>query len=995
MGLFNHEKANRITDASGNPIANAERRIYPMGSVARAPLFRDPDLTIMQPADMRSDADGYFGLCYLQDGQYRVEIRDPRSPASAPIYAAQNIQVGTLDKTLSARLFETVDQLAADQLLSYTAGHGRLQVQVGEPLHISSANMLYRVMAGDCATPHLVTAGGVRFCEAGTCYTTETRLAQAVARAEPFAAGATVTAGGALFVHSGDGAADLPGHTGWRRVLSPDNADLLAAARQKTDLIAVSEPVNLDVLPALVAASNTYDSVAAGLAGTAEGASFFVAAGPGVQIYRNDAGQEAFIGWHGSIMFETVAELLATDSALPENATIATRSEGFSYRVAAGSATDHQLSAGINKLYLQTGSGVLDLAAWGIDTSGEADVGPILSRALNLALARNVPLRLPPGRLAVRSNVFIDMPSGSRLRVFSDGGTRICLKNINGGGRGITFRSLKGVDTLLSQDAARHDRYLDLTDTTGIETGDLLYLLAPDTAVETGWGYKKNCVRRVAKVQEGRVQLDQALDFFFTVSEGTKITSYKPAHLHLSGVDFEMGMSCAVAFRHMSGMVEDCDAEGPVSGWADSGFSDGFAITGCDQFIMDRCNFRKFRYCPFIGYGSRNIQVRNFRVEKIRHMDANTWAQDVLFENGIGVDTDGIIQCHPCIRPVFRNVHDSVTGGLLGLDLRGMGETVENCSSTSDATGPGHNTNAPLLRADYLDMAAEMTRTIRKFRSPVAAIKGGKEGTLIIEDCQVPFVAASNGHSNGRQKVIIDDATRLTAPHDPWGSRALNNTVSARSGPVRVVPGLSWSASDVGRRITAITQTLPAVATSVGHGLRAGQRILVTELEGMSEMNNRTLRVAEVTAETFTLADDGGMPVDATGYAVYQGGGLAVPLPTPIAISGIDTVLPCRLTCVAHGLEEGDVVYLLGVTGPDALNARFFRIADVTVDRFTLRDVRSGTPVDASGMVGYVAGGTVTRQVEAITLDAHARPNIGFGEKLWMVASIHEELRNI
>ena len=62
------------------------------------------------------------------------------------------------------------------------------------------------------------------------------------------------------------------------------------ATRGKTDLLTVSQSVNLDVIPALVAGSNTYASVAAGLAGTTDGEAFFVSTGPGLQVYRNDTG---------------------------------------------------------------------------------------------------------------------------------------------------------------------------------------------------------------------------------------------------------------------------------------------------------------------------------------------------------------------------------------------------------------------------------------------------------------------------------------------------------------------------------------------------------------------------------------------------------------------------------------------------------------------------------------------------------------------------------
>lgn len=358
MGLFNFEMANRAVDGLGNPVKNAVRHIYAMGSETRAPVFQDPDLTLTQSSDMKSDENGFFDLCYLQDGLYRVEILDLKAPNGALLYEAENIEVGIADQLRALRQFETVQELSDDRVLSYMPGKGRLPVRPGSLLRVAAPDMQFRVAAPDEAHFHVTTAGGVKFCEAGTRYSSEARFAEAVARGESFALETAVTAGGSVYFHAGDGNTALPELVGWTRILSPQTGSDVAAMKAKSDFITVSQPVNVDVLPALVASSNTYDSVAAGLAATTDGAVFFVATGPGLQLYRKEAGQGVFVGWHGEVVFETVGDLLASSEDFPEGMVVQTRNEGFKYRVAPSAATDHSLkTTGGAKLYIKPRDG--------------------------------------------------------------------------------------------------------------------------------------------------------------------------------------------------------------------------------------------------------------------------------------------------------------------------------------------------------------------------------------------------------------------------------------------------------------------------------------------------------------------------------------------------------------------------------------------------------------------------------------------------------------
>ena len=74
--------------------------------------------------------------------------------------------------------------------------------------------------------------------------------------------------------------------------------------------------------------------------------------------------------------------------------------------------------------------------------------------------------------------------------------------------------------------------------------------------------------------------------------------------------------------------------------------------------------------------------------------------------------------------------------------------------------------------------------------------------------------------------------------------------------------------------ITAVTQAEPPVVTAVAHGVANTKWIKITGVEGMTELNGRTFRAANVTADTLELTEIfDGTDIDATGYGAYTSGG--------------------------------------------------------------------------------------------------------------------------
>lgn len=75
--------------------------------------------------------------------------------------------------------------------------------------------------------------------------------------------------------------------------------------------------------------------------------------------------------------------------------------------------------------------------------------------------------------------------------------------------------------------------------------------------------------------------------------------------------------------------------------------------------------------------------------------------------------------------------------------------------------------------------------------------------------------------------------------------------------------------------ISGITKASPAVVTAVGHGLSNGDKIRITEVKGMTQVNDRNYIIANVTTDTFELTSINGSDIDSTDFSNYVSDGEA------------------------------------------------------------------------------------------------------------------------
>lgn len=75
------------------------------------------------------------------------------------------------------------------------------------------------------------------------------------------------------------------------------------------------------------------------------------------------------------------------------------------------------------------------------------------------------------------------------------------------------------------------------------------------------------------------------------------------------------------------------------------------------------------------------------------------------------------------------------------------------------------------------------------------------------------------------------------------------------------------------KTISGATQADPGVITATSHGFLDGNKVLISDVLGMTELNGNSYLVANKTTHTFELTDLLGVDLDTTGFTVYVSGG--------------------------------------------------------------------------------------------------------------------------
>lgn len=143
--------------------------------------------------------------------------------------------------------------------------------------------------------------------------------------------------------------------------------------------------------------------------------------------------------------------------------------------------------------------------------------------------------------------------------------------------------------------------------------------------------------------------------------------------------------------------------------------------------------------------------------------------------------------------------------------------------------------------------------------------------------------------------LVADDSTVLVDGVAGIIPYAVLGAGTASTGDVLKFDGASWIASpDLqgsgggAATISGATQANPVViTTSAAHGFGDGQKVTITDVVGMTELNSNSYFVDTLTIDTFALYSDAGLTstVDGTAYTAYVSGGSAAPAPASDAVT--------------------------------------------------------------------------------------------------------------
>ena len=204
--------------------------------------------------------------------------------------------------------------------------------------------------------------------------------------------------------------------------------------------------------------------------------------------------------------------------------------------------------------------------------------------------------------------------------------------------------------------------------------------------------------------------------------------------------------------------------------------------------------------------------------------------------------------------------------------------------------------HSEVMRASYdLEVALVLDVTTSMTGTKLTDLKAAANSlvTLVVKDSQTPYYSKMS-------IVPYSNAVNLGSTH----------AVTARGAvpAAKSITGASW-ASGTAKTITGITKANPAVVTSNGHGFVNGDRVYISGVSGMTQVNGNVYTVAGKTTNTFQLSG-----TNSGSYNTFSTSG------TPRVTKCQATNCELVVTSNAHGFANNAWVYLSGIGGLTASN---------------------------------------------------------------------------
>jgi ubiquitin-activating enzyme E1-like protein len=108
---------------------------------------------------------------------------------------------------------------------------------------------------------------------------------------------------------------------------------------------------------------------------------------------------------------------------------------------------------------------------------------------------------------------------------------------------------------------------------------------------------------------------------------------------------------------------------------------------------------------------------------------------------------------------------------------------------------------------------------------------------------------------------------------DTYTAGAPVRTLLASDGVTSFSTGADWAETQA--TITGATKANPCVITAASHGFSTGDTVTISNVGGMTQLNTNRYIITVVDANSFSLNDLFGNPVDSSAYGTYTSGGQA------------------------------------------------------------------------------------------------------------------------
>lgn len=177
---------------------------------------------------------------------------------------------------------------------------------------------------------------------------------------------------------------------------------------------------------------------------------------------------------------------------------------------------------------------------------------------------------------------------------------------------------------------------------------------------------------------------------------------------------------------------------------------------------------------------------------------------------------------------------------------------------------------------------------------------------------------------------------------------------------------------ETAKNITAITKANPAVVSSNSHGFANGEEVFISGVVGMTEVNNKSFKIADKTTNTFELQDMGSTDINSSAFTTYSSGGTA---------ERVYTVASPYLTAELFQLQvaqSNDVMYIVHPNHAPRKLARTahtsWTLTEVAFELGPMKDANNTTTtLTSNGLTGSV---TITASaVTGINADAGFQTN--------------------